>query len=215
MKRALLALVLVLLSSAFAGTGVAAKPKAAPAVPDEVVIQFREGATEAQQETARKRAKAKQKKKLRAAATGEGALELATLPKGADPQAVADLLAGDPAVLFAEPNFIYTRPVISAVSGDRGYANGSLWGMYSNDSPTAVGPPGTTNATTRPPVTTAPVFRRSRRLTGLIAAPSRPRDGSRRGCAGRCRSGRGCRPWRRRCRRRSGRACLRAAPRRT
>jgi subtilisin family serine protease len=110
------------------------------------VIQFREGATETQQEAARKRAKAKPKKKLRAAAAGEGALELATLPQGADPQAVADLLAGDPAVLFAEPNFIYTRPVVSAVSGDRGYTNGSLWGMYSNDSPTAVGPAGTTNA---------------------------------------------------------------------
>jgi hypothetical protein len=34
-KRVLLALTLVLLSSAFISTGVAAKPKAAPAAPDE------------------------------------------------------------------------------------------------------------------------------------------------------------------------------------
>lgn len=45
-------------------------------------------------------------------------------------------------VKFAEPNYIVTA---AAVSNDTLYTNGSLWGMYSNDTPTAVGPVGTTN----------------------------------------------------------------------
>lgn len=45
-------------------------------------------------------------------------------------------------VEFAEPNFIYTT---QAIPNDPFYSNGSLWGMYSNDTPTAVGPAGTTN----------------------------------------------------------------------
>lgn len=45
-------------------------------------------------------------------------------------------------VEFAEPNFIFTT---QAIPNDPFYSNGSLWGMYSNDTPTAVGPAGTTN----------------------------------------------------------------------
>lgn len=37
-------------------------------------------------------------------------------------------LAGDAAVDFAEPNWVYTH---SAISNDTYYTNGSLWGMYS------------------------------------------------------------------------------------
>jgi subtilisin family serine protease len=45
------------------------------------------------------------------------------------------------AVVFAEPNYFYQT---AAVSNDTYYTNGSLWGVYSDDSP-ATGPSGTTN----------------------------------------------------------------------
>ena len=43
---------------------------------------------------------------------------------------------------YAEPNWVLTR---QAVSNDTKYLDGSLWGMYSNDSLLAAGPAGTTN----------------------------------------------------------------------
>lgn len=45
-------------------------------------------------------------------------------------------------VKYAEPNYIVTPAV---VSNDTYYTNGSLWGMFSDDTPTAIGPGGTTN----------------------------------------------------------------------
>jgi subtilisin family serine protease len=74
--------------------------------------------------------------------TGMGALERVTLNPGVDMQAAMASLRKNPNVLYVEPNYIY-RP--SVVSNDTQYTNGSLWGMYSNDSPTAIGPAGTTN----------------------------------------------------------------------
>jgi subtilisin family serine protease len=73
---------------------------------------------------------------------GMGVLERVTLNPGVDMQTAMQGLKRNPNVLYVEPNYIY-RP--SVVSNDTQYTNGSLWGMYSNDSPVAVGPAGTTN----------------------------------------------------------------------
>jgi subtilisin family serine protease len=51
-------------------------------------------------------------------------------------------MKGESNIEYAEPNYIYTHADIST---DTYYTNGSLWGMYSNDLPNAVGPSGTTN----------------------------------------------------------------------
>lgn len=73
---------------------------------------------------------------------GTGVLERVTLNPGVDMQTAMQALKRNPNVLYVEPNYIY-RP--SVVSNDTQYTNGSLWGMYSNDSPVSVGPAGTTN----------------------------------------------------------------------
>ena len=57
-------------------------------------------------------------------------------------EAAIRALANNPAVAFVEPNYQVTT---GAIAQDTYYANGSLWGMESDDSPTAYGPSGTTN----------------------------------------------------------------------
>jgi len=64
------------------------------------------------------------------------------MPVGADVTAMAKEYQKLPGVLTAEPNYILKK---AAVSNDTNYVNGQLWGMYSNDSPTAFGGAGTTN----------------------------------------------------------------------
>jgi subtilisin family serine protease len=76
-------------------------------------------------------------------ASGEGVLERVQLTAAADLQQAIQRLNSQPGVRFAEPNWIYRH---QAVSNDPYYTNNSLlWGMYSDDSPVAVGPSGTTN----------------------------------------------------------------------
>lgn len=53
----------------------------------------------------------------------------------------AEALNSNPLVAFAEPNYLYTP---AAISNDTYYTSGSLWGLYSDDSPTSVGPSSTT-----------------------------------------------------------------------
>lgn len=72
---------------------------------------------------------------------GLGVMERVTLGQGVGMGDAIDALKKNPNVLYAEPNYIY-RP--SVVSNDTYYTNGSLWGMYSDDSP-AAGPANTTN----------------------------------------------------------------------
>ncbi|MFN9712203.1 MAG: S8 family peptidase, partial [Planctomycetota bacterium] len=75
-------------------------------------------------------------------ANGMGVLERVNLGAGVDMKAAMEEIKKYPNVLYVEPNFIYRT---TAVSNDTYYTNGSLWGMYSNDLPTAIGPAGTTN----------------------------------------------------------------------
>ena len=101
-------------------------PPGARFVPDEVVVQFNAGVSEAAKGSARGRANAVRKELIRSSSAG-GDLELVRVPPGL---AIADAvrqLQGDPAVRFAELNFIYTH---DETSDDPYYTNGSLWGMY-------------------------------------------------------------------------------------
>ena len=120
-------------------------------IPGEVLIQFREESTESQQQEALARVGALPKERIPhptppaqggIPGVGKGRLELATLRAGqAVPDAVS-ALQSHPAVAFAEPNWTYTH---QAVSNDPYYTRSYLWGAYSNDSPSAAGPTGTTN----------------------------------------------------------------------
>lgn len=70
-------------------------------------------------------------------------LERILLAPGLDVERALATLAANPAVAFAEPNWIYTTQY---VSNDPFYTTGSrLWGLYSPDTPNPVGPAGTTN----------------------------------------------------------------------
>jgi subtilisin family serine protease len=73
--------------------------------------------------------------------SGAGMLERVALGRGLDMAAAIRAIERNPAVAYAEPNYIFRT---SAVSNDTYYTNGSLWGMYSDDSP-AAGPANTTN----------------------------------------------------------------------
>jgi len=75
--------------------------------------------------------------------SGVGKLERIKLPQGMGIPAALEKLKGNPWVAFAEPNYIVSP---SSMSNDPMYANGSLWGMYSDDIGGAIGPSGTTNA---------------------------------------------------------------------
>jgi subtilisin family serine protease len=73
--------------------------------------------------------------------SGAGKLERVALGRGLDMAAAIRAIERNPAVAYAEPNYIFKT---AAVSNDTYYTNGSLWGMYSDDSP-AAGPANTTN----------------------------------------------------------------------
>ncbi len=71
-----------------------------------------------------------------------GMMQVVQLPENADVLAAARHYSAQPGVLYAQPNWILTH---NAVSNDPRYTNGSLWGMESDDSPTNIGPTGTTS----------------------------------------------------------------------
>ncbi|MFM7038981.1 MAG: S8 family serine peptidase, partial [Planctomycetaceae bacterium] len=73
---------------------------------------------------------------------GMGVLERIQVGQGKSVVQALAALKNNPFVEYAEPNYIYRA---AAVSNDTNYTNGSLWGMYSSDSPAAAGPSGTTN----------------------------------------------------------------------
>jgi subtilisin family serine protease len=95
-------------------------------VPGEIVVQFRANASASDQQRARGKASAKTKEVIRDA-QGKGKLELESIPPGQTVSAAKRALEADPAVAFAEPNWIYEH---EATSNDPYYTNGSLWGMY-------------------------------------------------------------------------------------
>jgi subtilisin family serine protease len=93
--------------------------------PDEMLVQFKAGANEFDRRAVRSAVKGAEMRVVRDDAKGR--LELMRLPKGASIAAAVRRLDGDPAVEFAEPNWIYQH---DAASNDTYYTNGQLWGMY-------------------------------------------------------------------------------------
>lgn len=73
--------------------------------------------------------------------SGFGALDRFRLSAGSSLDDALNRLRRDPSVRFAEPNYVYRK---METSNDTYYANGNLWGMYSDDIP-ASGPSSTTN----------------------------------------------------------------------
>jgi subtilisin family serine protease len=99
-------------------------------VPNEVLVQFRPGATPADRAGARGRVNAVAQEVIVSAgrrADGKGDLELVRVPPGLAIAEAVRGLRGDASVEFAEPNWIYQH---QDASNDPLFLNGSLWGVY-------------------------------------------------------------------------------------
>lgn len=115
--------------------GAAQQPENVPArnaeaIPGELLVQFRADAspTEMARALGRIRAEVLETVVERASRQdGKGDLVLVRFQPDFVPEAARRLVASDPAVEFAEPNWVYTH---QAVSNDPYYVNGLLWGMY-------------------------------------------------------------------------------------
>ena len=111
----------------------------------QILVQWRAEATEADRIQALARSGGQQTRLIHTAsmkAEGEGLLEVIQLPEGEPVEVGLALYNQLHLVRFAERDQILQPQVIS---NDPGYANGSLWGMYSADSPLSIGLPATTN----------------------------------------------------------------------
>ncbi|MFM1748637.1 MAG: hypothetical protein RLZZ188_2303 [Verrucomicrobiota bacterium] len=100
-------------------------------VPNEVIVQYRAGTTEAQKSAALARISGVRDSNVVNGAwrrDGGGDVDLVRLPPGLNVAAGVRGLEVDPAVAFAEPNWIYQH---TATSNDPYFTNGSLWGMGS------------------------------------------------------------------------------------
>lgn len=93
---------------------------------NQLIIKFRDGASTLQRNAVRTGLRAVSQDTLRRGNRG-GDTTLMRLPSGANLQALVRRLSTNPAIEYAEPNWIYTH---SATSNDPSYTNGSLWGMY-------------------------------------------------------------------------------------
>ena len=136
MKRLLaLALLVVAHLALFAAPTPALAAAAGPAVPDQLLLGYRDGSAATDHQRARNLVGATPKSRLRAQVNGEASLELVQLPPHANLNAAIALLQRDPGIAFAEPNWVYTTPaaVTAAYPADRGFKDGGLWGMYGTD----------------------------------------------------------------------------------
>lgn len=98
-------------------------------VPGELLVQFKRGASADARSRALARVDGRVLMRLKAAAQrrdGRGDLERVTLRQGLAMAAALRALQADPAVDFAEPNWIYTT---QETSDDPYYTSGQLWGM--------------------------------------------------------------------------------------
>jgi len=99
-------------------------------IPNDLLVQFKAGVTADAKERAYGRINALREEVVAAAGRrpdAKGDLERAHYPLGlAIAQAVREIEA-DPAVEFAEPNWVYTH---SAITNDPYVSGGQLWGMY-------------------------------------------------------------------------------------
>src|SRR3712207_1011195 len=125
-----LALCAMMLSSATVPGRAAKDGEAKPKYKaDELLIQFRAGATPEEIVAARNSVGALTRKQLKKAEklAAKGELELATIQSGLSVEDAVRIVQEHPAVAFAEPNWVVTH---QAVATDTYYTNGNLWGMY-------------------------------------------------------------------------------------
>ena len=116
-------------------------------VQGEALVQFRPGVSRSAMAAARGRAGARlletiDTEQLRA--SGQGPLELVQVPPGLTVADAVRAIAADPAVRFAEPNFIYTTQQVTAPSNDPQI--NSLWGMHNTGQSINGGAVGTADA---------------------------------------------------------------------
>jgi len=71
----------------------------------------------------------------------QGDLLVVNLPADKRPDDAINQLQGTPGIKYVQKNWIYTHQQ-TTTSDDPEYLNGSLWGMYSDDRPNAIGPTG-------------------------------------------------------------------------
>ncbi len=93
----------------------------------ELIVKYRDGASPASRSAVQRGLGASRADLLRAATARRAETVLLRLPAGVDVASAVSALSGDPAVEYAEPNWIYQH---AATSNDSYYTNGSLWGMY-------------------------------------------------------------------------------------
>ena len=114
-------------------------------IADEILVQYTPGTNVQQRALSRYNLNVQLKEEIDSGERlnmGDGVLELIKLPAGLTNSQALDWFARQPGVIFAEPNYHVSA---SYVSNDPYYASGQLWGMEGSDTPTAVGPAGTTN----------------------------------------------------------------------
>ncbi|WP_244904255.1 S8 family peptidase [Pseudoxanthomonas wuyuanensis] len=102
-----------------------------PHVAGELLVKYRDGASTAGREAVQHGLGAQKLETLRGGTARKGELALLRVQPGLDLAAAVQAISDDPAVEYAEPNWIYT---VGAVSNDTYYSNGSLWGMYGDAS---------------------------------------------------------------------------------
>ena len=93
----------------------------------ELLVKYRDGASAANLQALNHGLGAQKLETVRTGNSKKGELALLKLPAGLDVAAAVRAINDDPAVEYAEPNWIYQH---QAVSNDTYYTNGSLWGMY-------------------------------------------------------------------------------------
>ncbi len=118
---------LALAAPAVAAPAPAASPVAHAAVPDELIVGYVAGATPGAQERARGRAGAVRAERVVAAQADRAEVERVKLPAGTARATAIRELESDPAVAYAEPNWIYTH---QATASDPFVTDGRLWGAY-------------------------------------------------------------------------------------
>jgi subtilisin family serine protease len=122
---------LAALPPAAAAPAPAASSTAAAAVPSQIVVGYVAGATAAERDRARARASASRQERVVVAGADRNEVELVSIPSRDDRDAAIAELRSDPAVDFAEPNWVYAHQVTVTdpyyVSTDPAK---DLWGMY-------------------------------------------------------------------------------------
>jgi subtilisin family serine protease len=118
---------------------------AAAILRNELLVEYLPEATELQRSSARSAVVGQLQQTIYTAAmrnNGYGALETIAIPANLDVQSAMNAIKNRPGVASVELN----QRVGKTVANDPRYTNGSLWGMYSDDSPSLAGPSGTTNS---------------------------------------------------------------------